>query len=159
MLSRSALYSSLLCCRICPPPPLSLSHAQGYLATGLLRRLRYILEVVCPGPVEVGLSLEILTRVARHSIRAAVQVMSRLESGQSRQFSRPVAALLLQVVECPRLMDTVFREFLPLVWPPQRGGWVCGERERERERESVCVCVCVCVRERERESVCVCVCR
>ena len=27
-----------------------------------------------------------------------------------------------QVVHCLRLMDTVFREFLPLVWDLQKGG-------------------------------------
>ena len=42
-------------------------------------------------------------------------------------------------------MDTVFREFLPLVWDPLGG--VC-----------VCVCVCVCVYVCACVCVCVCVC-
>lgn len=40
----------------------------------LLQRLRYILEVVCPSPETVLDILEILIRIARHSVSAATQV-------------------------------------------------------------------------------------
>ena len=59
----------MLFCIMC----ISLS-CQGYLATGLLRRLRYILEVVRPHPPDVTLTLGIITRIARHSLHAAAQV-------------------------------------------------------------------------------------
>ena len=42
--------------------------------TGLLLRLRYILEVVRPGAAEVEMTLEIILRLARHSLQAATEV-------------------------------------------------------------------------------------
>ncbi|XP_078594205.1 RNA polymerase II-associated protein 1-like isoform X3 [Branchiostoma floridae x Branchiostoma japonicum] len=66
---------------------------KGLLRMTLLPRLRYILEVLRPdGPVVIHI-VEILIRVARHSVQAAYQVL-----------------------RCPHLMETVFTEFLPLSW-------------------------------------------
>ena len=47
---------------------------QGLLRTGLLSRLRYILEVVRPSPRVVQDLLAVLTRISRHSSHAATQV-------------------------------------------------------------------------------------
>ncbi|XP_033498027.2 RNA polymerase II-associated protein 1 [Epinephelus lanceolatus] len=75
---------------------------KGLLKMKLLPRLRYILEVVRPSPRVVQDVLEILTRIARHSSSSATQVL-----------------------DCPRLMETVLSEFLPTSWtassssPPQ----------------------------------------
>ncbi|CAN9502106.1 unnamed protein product [Ophioblennius macclurei] len=75
---------------------------KGLLRMKLLPRLRYILEVVRPSPRVVQDVLEILTRVARHSSSSATQVL-----------------------DCPRLMETIMSEFLPSSWttssslPPQ----------------------------------------
>ncbi|XP_030069963.1 RNA polymerase II-associated protein 1 isoform X2 [Microcaecilia unicolor] len=66
---------------------------KGLLKTKILHRLRYILEVVRPVPVVVLDTLDILTRVARHSLEACHQIL-----------------------DCPRLLDTVIREFLPTQW-------------------------------------------
>ncbi|XP_029972706.1 RNA polymerase II-associated protein 1 [Salarias fasciatus] len=66
---------------------------KGLLRMKLLPRLRYILEVVRPSPRVVQDVLEILTRVARHSSSSASQVL-----------------------DCPRLMETVVSEFLPASW-------------------------------------------
>ncbi|XP_070836075.1 RNA polymerase II-associated protein 1 [Chaetodon trifascialis] len=70
---------------------------KGLLKMKLLPRLRYILEVVRPSPPVVQDVLEILTRIARHSSSSATQVL-----------------------DCPRLMETVLSEFLPASWtaPP-----------------------------------------
>ncbi|XP_036874702.2 RNA polymerase II-associated protein 1 isoform X1 [Manis javanica] len=68
---------------------------KGLLATNLLPRLRYVLEVTCPGPSVVLDILAVLVRVARHSLESATRVL-----------------------ECPRLIDTVVREFLPTSWSP-----------------------------------------
>ncbi|XP_072545806.1 RNA polymerase II-associated protein 1 [Salminus brasiliensis] len=68
---------------------------KGLLKMQLLQRLRYILEVVRPAPRVVLDVLEILIRVARHSTSAATQVL-----------------------DCPRLMETVMSEFLPCSWAP-----------------------------------------
>ncbi|XP_006643123.2 RNA polymerase II-associated protein 1 [Lepisosteus oculatus] len=70
---------------------------KGLLKMKLLGRLRYILEVVRPAPRVVRDALEILIRLARHSPSAASQVL-----------------------DCPRLMETVMQEFLPCSWsaPP-----------------------------------------
>ncbi|KAG8561002.1 hypothetical protein GDO81_015211, partial [Engystomops pustulosus] len=66
---------------------------KGLLKTKIHHRLRYILEVVRP-PASVVLQIfDILTRVARHS-----------------------AAACSQLLDCPRLMETVVREFLPIQW-------------------------------------------
>uniref|UniRef100_A0A3B4ZRD7 RNA polymerase II associated protein 1 n=1 Tax=Stegastes partitus TaxID=144197 RepID=A0A3B4ZRD7_9TELE len=68
---------------------------KGLLRMKLLPRLRYILEVVRPSPRVVQDVLEILTRFARHSSSSATQVL-----------------------DCPRLMETVMSEFLPTSWSP-----------------------------------------
>ncbi|XP_053553790.1 RNA polymerase II-associated protein 1 isoform X2 [Bombina bombina] len=66
---------------------------KGLLKTKVLHRLRYILEVVRPSPSVVLDILSILTRVARHSTEACIQLL-----------------------DCPRLMETVIKEFLPIQW-------------------------------------------
>ncbi|XP_063355593.1 RNA polymerase II-associated protein 1 isoform X1 [Pelmatolapia mariae] len=68
---------------------------KGLLKMKLLPRLRYILEVVRPSPRVVQDVLEILTRLARHSSSSATQVL-----------------------DSPRLMETVMSEFLPTSWSP-----------------------------------------
>uniref|UniRef100_A0A667YFU6 RNA polymerase II associated protein 1 n=1 Tax=Myripristis murdjan TaxID=586833 RepID=A0A667YFU6_9TELE len=69
---------------------------KGLLKMKLLPRLRYILEVVRPAPRVVQDILEVLTRIARHSSSSATQVL-----------------------DCPRLMETVMSEFLPTSWTMQ----------------------------------------
>ena len=71
---------------------ISLPSLQGYLVTGLLHRLRYILEVVRPGPTEVTLALEILTRVSRHSLQAASEVSCVVPQSQVRSCVCPAAS-------------------------------------------------------------------
>ncbi|KAK5886336.1 hypothetical protein CesoFtcFv8_017379 [Champsocephalus esox] len=66
---------------------------KGLLKMKLLQRLRYILEVVRPSPPVVQNILQILTRIARHSSSSATEVLN-----------------------CPRLMETVLSEFLPSSW-------------------------------------------
>ncbi|XP_064426712.1 RNA polymerase II-associated protein 1 isoform X5 [Mirounga angustirostris] len=66
---------------------------KGLLATNLLPRLRYVLEVTCPAPSVVLDILAVLIRLARHSLESATRVL-----------------------ECPRLIETVVREFLPTSW-------------------------------------------
>ncbi|XP_043999307.1 RNA polymerase II-associated protein 1 [Gambusia affinis] len=66
---------------------------KGLLRMKLLPRLRYILEVVRPSPRVVQDVLHVLTRVTRHSSWSATQVL-----------------------DCPRLMETVMSEFLPTSW-------------------------------------------
>ncbi|CAK6956948.1 RNA polymerase II-associated protein 1 [Scomber scombrus] len=66
---------------------------KGLLKMKLLPRLRYILEVVRPSPRVVHDVMEVLTRIARHSSSSATQVL-----------------------DCPRLMETVMSEFLPTSW-------------------------------------------
>ncbi|XP_043411545.1 RNA polymerase II-associated protein 1 isoform X2 [Prionailurus bengalensis] len=72
---------------------------KGLLATNLLPRLRYVLEVTCPGPSVVLDILAVLIRLARHSLESATRVL-----------------------ECPRLIETVVREFLPTSWSPMGVG-------------------------------------
>ncbi|XP_043842659.1 RNA polymerase II-associated protein 1 isoform X2 [Dromiciops gliroides] len=79
-----------------PPPDLARHDViKGLLATQLLPRLRYLLEVTCPSPTVVQDILAVLIRVARHSLESATKVL-----------------------ECPRLIDTLVREFLPSSWSP-----------------------------------------
>ncbi|XP_031227395.1 RNA polymerase II-associated protein 1 [Mastomys coucha] len=79
-----------------PPPDLARHDViKGLLATNLLPRLRYVLEVTCPGPSVVLDILAVLIRLARHSLESAVRVL-----------------------ECPRLMETIVQEFLPTSWSP-----------------------------------------
>ncbi|XP_061751810.1 RNA polymerase II-associated protein 1 isoform X2 [Nerophis ophidion] len=66
---------------------------KGLLRMKLLPRLRYILEVVRPSPRVVQDILEVLIRIARHSSSSATEVL-----------------------DCPRLMETVMSEFLPTCW-------------------------------------------
>uniref|UniRef100_A0A673I673 RNA polymerase II-associated protein 1-like n=1 Tax=Sinocyclocheilus rhinocerous TaxID=307959 RepID=A0A673I673_9TELE len=68
---------------------------KGFLKMQGLTRLRYILEVVRPSPRVVLDILEVLIRIARHSTAAATQIL-----------------------DCPRLMNTVIAEFLPCSWAP-----------------------------------------
>lgn len=68
---------------------------KGLLATNLLPRLRYVLEVTCPAPSVVLDVLAVLVRLARHSLESATRVL-----------------------ECPRLLETIVREFLPTSWSP-----------------------------------------
>ncbi|XP_030174299.1 RNA polymerase II-associated protein 1 isoform X2 [Lynx canadensis] len=72
---------------------------KGLLATNLLPRLRYVLEVTCPAPSVVLDILAVLIRLARHSLESATRVL-----------------------ECPRLIETVVREFLPTSWSPMGVG-------------------------------------
>ncbi|KAM4662613.1 RNA polymerase II-associated protein 1 [Discoglossus pictus] len=69
---------------------------KGLLKTKILQRLRYILEVVRPAPSVVLDIIDILTRVARHSTVACNQIL-----------------------DCPRLMETIVQEFLPIQWNMQ----------------------------------------
>ncbi|XP_075049158.1 RNA polymerase II-associated protein 1 isoform X2 [Mixophyes fleayi] len=66
---------------------------KGLLKTKFLHRFRYILEVVRPPPAVVLNIFDILIRVARHSVTACSQLL-----------------------DCPRLMETIVREFLPMQW-------------------------------------------
>lgn len=54
-----------------------MSEPQGLLATNLLPRLRYVLEVTCPGPSVVLDILTVLIRLARHSLESATRVRDR----------------------------------------------------------------------------------
>ncbi|XP_051000387.1 RNA polymerase II-associated protein 1 [Acomys russatus] len=79
-----------------PPPDLARHDViKGLLATNLLPRLRYVLEVTCPGPSVVLDTLAVLIRLARHSLESATRVL-----------------------ECPRLIETIVQEFLPTSWSP-----------------------------------------
>ncbi|CAN0090459.1 unnamed protein product [Bubo scandiacus] len=69
---------------------------KGLLKTRIQHRLRYILEVVRPVPTVVLDILHILTHIARHSSEACSQLL-----------------------DCPRLIETIVREFLPTRWDPQ----------------------------------------
>lgn len=66
---------------------------QGLLRMDVLPRLRYILEVCRPDATAVVSALEILIRIARHSLDSATKVF-----------------------ECPHLMNMVVTEFLPPRW-------------------------------------------
>ncbi|XP_033001534.1 RNA polymerase II-associated protein 1 isoform X1 [Lacerta agilis] len=69
---------------------------KGLLKTKILQRLRYILEVMRPVPLVVLESLDILMRIARHSTEACSRIL-----------------------DCPRLVEMVIREFLPTQWNPR----------------------------------------
>ena len=68
-------------------------YQQGLIQMSILPRLRYILEVCCPGAPTVQDVLDVLTRVAQHSTQSANEVL-----------------------RCPRLMEAIFANFLPLSW-------------------------------------------
>ncbi|XP_054827938.1 RNA polymerase II-associated protein 1 isoform X2 [Eublepharis macularius] len=66
---------------------------KGLLKTKILHRLRYILEVMRPVPLVVLEILDILIRIARHSTEVCSQIL-----------------------DCPHLIETVVREFIPTQW-------------------------------------------
>lgn len=71
------------------------SEPQGLLATNLLPRLRYVLEVTCPGPSVVLDILTVLIRLARHSLESATRVRDRRQGlGKEPRWAwpRPSAA-------------------------------------------------------------------
>ncbi|XP_022250651.1 RNA polymerase II-associated protein 1-like isoform X2 [Limulus polyphemus] len=72
---------------------ISMDVIKGFLRIDLLPRLRYILEVCHPAAAVVGHIFDILIRIARHSLESATQVMN-----------------------CPRLIQTIINEFLPVHW-------------------------------------------
>ena len=59
----------------------------------ILPRLRYILEVCSPATPTVCDILGVLTRISQHSTQVASEVL-----------------------KCPRLVQTIFENFLPLSW-------------------------------------------
>lgn len=63
------------------------------LRMDVLWRIRYILEEIRPEAKAVIAALEILTRMARHSLTVAQSIF-----------------------DCPRLLDVIFRHFLPKDW-------------------------------------------
>ncbi|XP_061467359.1 RNA polymerase II-associated protein 1 isoform X2 [Rhineura floridana] len=69
---------------------------KGLLKTRILHRMRYILEVMRPVPLVVLEILDILTRIARHSTEACSWIL-----------------------DCPRLVEMVIREFIPTQWNPR----------------------------------------
>ncbi|XP_053701075.1 RNA polymerase II-associated protein 1 [Synchiropus splendidus] len=66
---------------------------KGLLKMKLLPRFRYILEVLRPSPPVVHDIMLVLTRIARHSPLSATQIL-----------------------DCPRLIETVMSEFVPTSW-------------------------------------------
>ncbi|TSN67143.1 RNA polymerase II-associated protein 1 [Bagarius yarrelli] len=101
---------------------------KGLLKMQLLQRLRYILEVVRPSPQTVLDILEILIRIARYSVSAATQIL-----------------------DCPRLMETVMSDFLPCVWsvmtsptPPSLYGFPVSKANKALasvgKRQQACLC-------------------
>lgn len=68
---------------------------KGLIKMKLLPRLRYILEVIRPSPRVVHDIMEIIIRLARHSTSSATQVL-----------------------DCPRLIEMIVRDFLPTSWTP-----------------------------------------
>ncbi|XP_031566687.1 RNA polymerase II-associated protein 1-like [Actinia tenebrosa] len=66
---------------------------KGLLQMRILPRLRYILEVCRPSPTTVRSILSILTRITSHSTEAGHEV-----------------------TKCPRLMESLFSNFLPISW-------------------------------------------
>ncbi|XP_069684801.1 RNA polymerase II-associated protein 1-like isoform X2 [Periplaneta americana] len=72
---------------------LMLDMVKGALRTDIILRLRYILEVLQPGPKAVINVLEILIRIVRHSKDSA-----------------------LAVTCCPRLLSVIIKNFVPRDW-------------------------------------------
>ena len=68
-------------------------YKQGLIQMNILPRLRYILEVCSPAEPTVNDILDVLTRISQHSTQAANEVL-----------------------KCPRLIETIFENFLPLSW-------------------------------------------
>uniref|UniRef100_A0A8C2TWH4 RNA polymerase II associated protein 1 n=1 Tax=Coturnix japonica TaxID=93934 RepID=A0A8C2TWH4_COTJA len=78
---------------------------KGLLKTRIHHRLRYILEVVRPVPTVVLDILHILTHIARHS-------------SEAYKLGHSVCMATGILLDCPRLIDTIVREFLPTRWDP-----------------------------------------
>ena len=74
-------------------PSCCCQYQQGLIQMNILPRLRYILEVCCPGASTVYDILDILTRITQHSTQSANEVL-----------------------RCPRLMEAILANFLPLSW-------------------------------------------
>ncbi|XP_059481416.1 RNA polymerase II-associated protein 1 [Neocloeon triangulifer] len=72
---------------------LQLDVIKGALRTDLVPRIRYLLEIIKPGPKTTLSLIEILIRIARHSRESA-----------------------LAIGRCPGLMQTIISQFLPLNW-------------------------------------------
>ena len=85
----------------------------------ILPRLRYILEVCYPGAPAVHDVLDILTRIAQHSTQSANEVL-----------------------RCPRLMEAIFANFLPLSWKASelKSGIVHGQPVAAAMRLARAVC-------------------
>ena len=85
----------------------------------ILPRLRYILEVCCPGVPTVHDILDILTRITQHSMQSANEVF-----------------------RCPRLMEAIFANFLPLSWKASelKSGIVYGQPVAAAMRLTRAVC-------------------
>lgn len=85
----------------------------------ILPRLRYILEVCCPGAPIVHDILDILTRTIQHSTQSATEVL-----------------------RCPRLVEVVFANFLPLSWKASelKSGTVYGQPVAAAMRLARAVC-------------------
>ena len=75
--------------------------------------------------------LTVLIRLARHSLESATRVRDRRPGtgqraslGLALPLSRPhpFSSWPSQVLECPRLVETVVREFLPTSWSPMGSG-------------------------------------
>ncbi|XP_068681600.1 RNA polymerase II-associated protein 1-like isoform X1 [Montipora foliosa] len=66
---------------------------KGLIQMNILPRLRYILEVCSPATPTVCDILGVLTRISQHSTQVASEVL-----------------------KCPRLVQTIFENFLPLSW-------------------------------------------
>lgn len=91
---------------------------KGLLKMKLLPRLRYVLEVVRPSPRVVQDILQVLTRIARHSSSSSTQVttLTQINSFSSTGVFVLSSPGCFQVLDCPRLMETVMSEFLPTSW-------------------------------------------
>ncbi len=93
----------------------------------LLHRLRYIMEVCAPPTPLPSHLLDVVTMVARHSVYAATEVSQAGVVGIFNwYFIFACYECNVQVYSCPRLMDVVFSQFLPLDWSTERGGVVDG---------------------------------
>lgn len=70
--------------------------------------------------------LAVLIRLARHSLESATRVRKwgqngkRVQMGLVLTLSLPTSLSFCspQVLECPRLIETIVREFLPTSWSP-----------------------------------------
>jgi len=85
----------------------------------ILPRLRYVLEVCCPGASTVHDILDILIRITQHSTQSANEVL-----------------------RCPRLIEAIFANFLPLSWKASelKSGIVHGQPVATAMRLARAVC-------------------